>query len=539
MEDFDIDRVVADYATAAQRIVEAGLDGIELLHCGHLLDAFLVNRLNSRDDEYNGDLENRLRFSLQVIDGIRAAVGNDVVVGVKMIFDERKEGGLTEDDGVQIANRYVDHGIDFLNLVIGTTESDAALARHIPGMGTPASPHLDVCRRVRAQISVPLLHATRIADAATARFAIEDGCVDLVGMTRAQLADPYLVRKIQEEREDDIRPCVGANACLDAIYVSGSATCIHNPATGREQTLPQLEPPSPKPGKRVVIVGAGPAGLEAARVCAVRGHHVTVLEAATKHGGQVRIAARSHRRRDLIGVVDWRYQQACKHNVDFRFGVFAEPDDILAEKPDVVIIATGGVPDTDYGDIRAQVHDVWDVMQDSLKGKRRVIVYDDSGDYPALDGVERLAMGGQEVVYVTPERTIGIDVGAMNSPEYLRSFSTYGVQTVLNERLVKTVRGEGRSVVATLRNEYSDAETELRADALVIDHGTIPNDELYFALKEYSRNRGDADQAALLAGELQPEVPGEGFLLYRVGDAVASRNVHAALLDALRIGLGF
>jgi hypothetical protein len=263
-----------------------------------------------------------------------------------------------------------------------------------------------------------------------------------------------------------------------------------------------------------------------------------VFEADTTYGGQVRIAARSHRRGDLIGIVDWRYQQARKRNVDFRFGVLAEPDDILAENPDVVIVATGGMPDTDYGVIRAQVHDIWDVMQDSLKGNQRVIVYDDTGDYPALDAVERLAMNGQEVVYVTPERTLGIDVGGMNSPEYLRSFSTYSVQTVLNERLVKAARGEGRSVVVTLRNEYSDKETELNANALVIDHGTIPNDELYFALKEDSRNRGDLDQAALLAGELQPEVPGDGFLLYRIGDAVASRNIHAALLDALRIGLG-
>ncbi len=313
---------------------------------------------------------------------------------------------------------------------------------------------------------------------------------------------------------------------------------IHTPPPGGEQPLPHLDPASPQPGKRVVVVGAGPAGLEAARVCAVRGHQVTVLEADSTYGGQVRIAARSKHRRDLIGIVDWRYQQAVKHGVDFRFDVLAEPEDILAENPDVVIIATGGIPDTDYGDVRAEVNDVWDVMQDSLKSKKRVIVFDDHGFYPALDAVERLATNGQEVIYVTPERTVGVDVGGMNSPEYLKTFSTYGVQTVLNERLIKTTRGEGRTVVATLRNEYSDRETELRADALVIDHGTNPNDELYFALKDASRNGGDLDRTALVAGELQPAVDGDGFLLYRIGDAVSSRNVHAALLDALRIGMG-
>ncbi|MFV0460933.1 MAG: FAD-dependent oxidoreductase [Actinomycetales bacterium] len=538
MEDFDIDRVVADYAAAAQRVAAAGLDGIELLHGGHLLDAFLLPRLNHRRDEYNGDLEHRLRFSVKVIDAIRAAVPENFILGVKMTFDEKIEGGINESAGIEIAKHYIDHGIQFINLVVGTTESDAALAANIPGMGTPSAPHLDICRRVRSHLSVPLLHATRMTDAGTARFAIEDGCVDLVGMTRAQLADPYLVSKIQQGRDDDIRPCVGANACLDAIYVSGAATCIHNPATGRELTLPQVEPASPRTGKRVMVVGAGPAGLEAARVFAVRGHRVTVLEADSTYGGQVRIATRSKRRRDLIGIVDWRYQQACKHGVEFRFDSLAEADDILAQNPDLVIVATGGVPDTDYGVVGSDVYDSWDVMNDGLKGASQVIVYDDSGTYPALDAVEHLATNGRDVVYVTPERVIGIDVGAMNSPEYLRVFSTYGVQTVLNERLVKTSPAPGRRVAVTLRNEYSSRHTALEADAIVIDHGTVPNDELYFALKDHSRNHGNLDHEALLAGDLQPEVAGDGFLLYRVGDAVSSRNIHAALLDSLRIGLG-
>ncbi|GAA4283671.1 NADH:flavin oxidoreductase [Brevibacterium daeguense] len=573
-EDFDIERIVADYAAAARRVAAAGLDGLELQHYGHLLDSFVTPWLNHRDDEFGGSLENRLRFPLMVIDAVRAAVPDDFLVGIRMSVDEHRPDGITEADAVEILKIYAAHGIDFLSLTAGTIESDRTLAATIPGMGTPSAPFLDACKRVRAQIPIPVLHATRIADVPTARHAIADGCVDLIGMTRAQLADPYLVDKIASGQEDDIRPCVGANLCLDGIYASGSATCIHNPATGREQTLPQVLPVAGAGAatRRVVVVGAGPAGLEAARVCGVYGHDVTVLEAAATYGGQVQLAARSPRRRDLIGIVDWRYQQALKHGVKFRFNSLADEALVRGLSPDVVIVATGGMPDSEVGAGGRFVHDVWDVMTDQVP-PGRVLVYDDHGLYPALDAVERLAERGSEVVYVTPERMIGIDVGAMNSPAYLEAFGRHGVQVRLTERVTEVARG-GRSgpLRVTVRNEYTDAETELEVDAVVVDHGTVPNDELYFALKEASANRGFVELEKLLrplayargsAGVEDPAtqrapataaaeaessaataaVPAGAssaeseFQLFRIGDAVSSRNIHAAVLDALRIGL--
>ncbi len=557
MEDFDFERVVADFASSAKRVAQAGFDGLEILHAGHIFDTFLSPWLNRREDEYNGDLFDRAKFFLDVVDAIRAAVPDDFVVGTRMAVDERREGGMTEASAIELLEHYAAHGIDFLNLNVGTIASDRELAEAIPGMGTPSAPWLEICRRMRAAIDIPVLHAARIADVPTARYAVEDGCVDLVGMTRAQLADPYLVRKIEEKREDDIRPCVGANLCLDSIYTSGAATCIHNPASGREEHLPQEVTPDPQPPqggrggrRRVVVIGAGPAGLEAARVAAVRGHEVIVFEADAHHGGQVRIAARSERRRDLIGIVDWRYQQAQKHGVGFRFNTLAELDDVRALAPDVVIVATGGIPDTDVlGDGASGLSDVWDVMNDQLRKKRRVLVYDDHGSYPALDAVERLARNGQEVTYVSPERTIGIDVGSMNSPAYLQVFSECGVTVQLGERLVGSVRGEGRTLLATTRNEYSGRETTWSTEAVVVDHGTMPSDELYFALKPFSSNRGRVDLEAWVTGERQPS-PGEAsaadagdapavpFTLYRIGDAVASRSVHAAVLEGLRVGIG-
>ncbi|HJA39447.1 MAG TPA: FAD-dependent oxidoreductase, partial [Candidatus Brevibacterium intestinigallinarum] len=421
-EDWDLDRIIADYAQAARRVAEGGIDGLELQHWGHFMDSFVSPWLNDRDDEYGGSLENRLRVPLRLIDAVRAAVPDDFVVGIRMSMDQLRDDGLTSEDAIAILRQYADHGIRFVSITGGRIESDRALAESIPGMGTPSAPFLELCRTVRTAVDIPVLHATRIADIPTARYAVADGCVDLIGMTRAQIADPHLVAKMAAGQEDDIRPCVGANACLDAIYVSGSAHCIHNPATGREQTLPQSVRslgPSPRP-RRVVVVGAGPAGLEAARVTAVRGHDVTLLEASDTHGGQLAIAARSERRRDLIGIVDWRLQQVRKNGVDVRFNVYADEDTVRALSPDVVIIATGGVPDTEVCEGSEHVLDVWDVMTSPVTAGQHVLVFDDHGSYPALDAVERLARGGAEVIYSTPERTIAVDVGSMNSPAYLR-----------------------------------------------------------------------------------------------------------------------
>jgi NADPH-dependent 2,4-dienoyl-CoA reductase/sulfur reductase-like enzyme len=195
--------------------------------------------------------------------------------------------------------------VDYLNIIRGHIETDAALTDVIPVQGMRSAPHLDFAGEIRAETRFPTFHAARIPDVATARHAIASGKVDMIGMTRAHMTDPHIVRKIIEKREDDIRPCVGATYCLDRIYQGGDAYCIHNPATGRELTMPH-DIPKAVSKKRVVVVGAGPAGLEAARVAGERGHEVTVFEAAAEAGGQVRLTARSKRRSEMIGIIDWR-----------------------------------------------------------------------------------------------------------------------------------------------------------------------------------------------------------------------------------------
>ena len=539
-ERWDLDRIVAHYAEAAVRCRDGGLDGIEIQSYGHLHDAFLSPSTNLRTDELAGDLEHRMSFPRRVIQAVRAAVGPDFIVGIRMSMDEDRPDGLVLDDTVAALEAYAADGVDFLSIIKGTIESDATLSKVIPSMGTPSAPFLDFAGEVRRAVRIPVMHASRISDVATARHAIRDGLLDLVGMTRAQLADPYLVSKLASGDEDRIRPCVGANYCLDAIYESGDAKCIHNPATGREQTLTHVIETTRSQARKAVVVGAGPAGLEAARVLGERGHHVVVLEAADVPGGQVRLASSSPRRRDLIGIVDWRVAEAKHAGVEFRYGVYADAADVRAEQPDLVVIATGGLPNRGFLTTGQDlVLDTWDIMDGSVRSAGTVLVYDDNGAEPALDATEMLLHGGAHVEYVTPERMVAPLVGSMNSPAYLRAFDEYGVTVTLAFRLVAVNRrGDGRLAV-TLCNEYTGATAERIADRVVVEHGTLANDELYFDLVGGSTNLGEVDHQALLQGQPQAVTtnPDGTYQLFRIGDAVASRNIHAAIYDALRLCL--
>ncbi|RVU27983.1 FAD-binding protein [Streptomyces antnestii] len=536
-EPWDLDRIVRHYADAAARCEAGGLDGIEIQSYGHFLDGFVSPATNRRQDALGGGLANRTAFPRRVIRAIRSAVGPGFVVGIRMSLDEDRPDGLIFEDALAAARRYVEDGIDFVSTVRGTIESDAALARAIPSMGTPSAPFLDFTAEVRRRLGVPVMHAARIADVATARHAVREGLLDLVGMTRAQMADPHLVAKVAAGAEDRIRPCVGASYCLDAIYASGDAKCVHNPSTGRELTLPHTVARAAE-RRRAVVVGGGPAGLEAARVLGERGHDVVLFEAGDQPGGQLRIAAANPRRRDLLGIVDWRVDECKTLGVELRLGTPAEAADVRAEHPDIVLIATGGLPDTSFlTEGAGLVADTWDVLGRTLRPRGSVLVYDDNGSYPALDAVEVMARQGIAVEYVTPERTLAPDVGSMNSPAYLRVFTEHDVRTTLTHRLVSVRRAEGGRLSATLRGEYAEREVQRTVDHVVVEHGTLPHADLYWDLLPGSSNLGEVDHDALLAGRPQRTAgnPQGTYQLFRIGDAVTSRNIHAAVLDALRL----
>ena len=306
MDRDDIERVIGDYAAAAGRACRGGLDGCELSVLGHLAGQFWSPAVNRRTDGYGGCVANRARFTLETLEAMRERAPERFLIGMRFTIDELLDEGLHEDDALEIVRLHVDAGlVDFLNVTVGTSFDSAGLSFTVPNMSHPIAPHIDRVKRVRDAFGVPVFHANRVADLASANRAVKEGCVDMIGMTRAHIADPHLVAKLLRGEEHRVRTCVGAGYCIDRIYVGADALCLQNAATGRERTMPHVIEPSTGPRRRVVVIGAGPAGLEAARVSASRGHEVVVFEAADTPGGQIRLAARATWRRDLLGIVQW------------------------------------------------------------------------------------------------------------------------------------------------------------------------------------------------------------------------------------------
>ena len=533
MDRYDIDRVVEAFGAAALRAKQGGLDGIETMVGGHLIGQFLSPMTNQRSDEFGGSVENRCRFGLMVHEEIRRRVGDDFIVGMRFLIDEADAAGLGFDECVQMARIFEDSGlIDFFNANYGRIDTmHRMLTECMPGMESPIAPWLQAAGRFRAEVELPVFHAARITDLATARHAIRDGLLDMVAMTRAHIADPDIVAKLERGEEDRIRPCLGVTHCMG----DNRPTCVHNPASGRELHWPQRIEPGRGAPRRAVVVGAGPAGLEAARILAERGHRVKLFEATDRPGGQMRMAAAASWRRDVGGIVDWRVAEIERLGVEVQYNTLAEADEVLAENPEIVIVATGGLPDLDWLPGAELCTPAWDILSGSVKPAAEVVVYDGSGRHPAATAAEFCHDAGSRVRLVTVDEMPVAELAYGERVIWRRELTRRGIVPITEYDLIE-LRRAGSGLEAVFRSELTGDQLRLEADQIVVERGTLPFDDLFDSLRDGANNKGVTDLDALLAGRPQPGLErGDGYSLFRIGDAASSRNLAAAMYDALRL----
>ncbi|SOC54744.1 2,4-dienoyl-CoA reductase [Chromohalobacter canadensis] len=551
IEEEDIWRIIDDFAQGARRAKEGGLDGVELsaVH-QHLIDQFWSPRVNKRTDEWGGSFEGRMRFGMEVLKAVRAEVGDDFVVGMRICGDEFHPDGLTHDDMKDIAAYYDATGqVDFFGVVGSGCDTHDTLANVIPNMAYPPEPFLHLAAGIKEVVGAPVIHAQNIKDPTQANRILEGGHVDMVGMTRAHIADPHLIAKVQMGQTDRIKQCVGANYCIDRQYQGLDVLCIQNAATSREYMgLPHEIEKSTSSQRRVVVVGGGPGGMEAARVAAERGHSVTLFEGAEALGGQITLAAKAPQRDQIAGITRWFQLELTRLKVDIRLGVYADGATIDDLRPDIVVLATGGqpfltqVPEWGYAEDRDEslVVSAWDVLSGAVAPGKNVLVFDTICEFTGVSVADYLADKGAQVEIVTDDTKPGSAVGGTTFPTYYRSLYEKEVIMTSDLALHKVYR-EGDALVAVLENEYTGVQEERVVDQVVVENGVRPDESLYYALKERSRNHGQLDLEALYAAEPQPSLATldddaqAGFLLFRVGDCTAPRNTHAAIYDALRI----
>jgi 2,4-dienoyl-CoA reductase-like NADH-dependent reductase (Old Yellow Enzyme family)/thioredoxin reductase len=531
MDREDILRIVRDFGQAARRCREGGLDGLEVLAHGHLVGQFWSPHYNQRTDDFGGSLRNRCRFGLMVFEEMRRQAGDDYIMGIRTAMGEGFEGGLSDDECLEINRIFQDSGlIDFFNVNYGRIDTAIGMASGMPGMQLGLSPNLVRAGKFKREVKLPVFHACRITDMATARHAIRDGLVDMIGMTRAHIADPHIVNRIAAKQEERIRPCVGATYC------SWQRRCIHNPSIGREAELPhEVEPALRK--RKVVVVGAGPAGLEAARVAALRGHDVTLFEAAPRAGGQVLLATTVPSRRELIGIVDWRVAEIERMGVRIRYNTYAGAAEVAEENPDVVLVATGGLPDRDERVPGAEHRlSVWEALEDPSALQGDVLIYDGTGQIHAPTLAEVLAPRVASLTFVTRDMQPLQELSHLDRPFILKRLYSAGV-TFRTDLRLRAVERAGNGYEAVLTNEFSDQVTRLACDRVVIEAGVVPVTELYDSLRGGSRNNGITDMDALLEGRVQDRAsnPAGGFDLHLIGDALAARDIHTAVLDSYRL----
>jgi 2,4-dienoyl-CoA reductase-like NADH-dependent reductase (Old Yellow Enzyme family)/thioredoxin reductase len=501
-----MDELVDSFASAALRLRQGGFDGCEVMasHC-HLIDQFWTKNANVREDDYGGDLDNRLRFGMRVIDAVRERVGSGFVVGIRVTGDDFTERGLDNVQMLEICRRLNATGkLDYFNVVGSTAETYVGEAAAVPNMSFELGCYTYLAASIRGVVDVPVIATGRIVDPVQAEKILAEGQADLCVMTRALIADPHLPNKARARELDDIRQCMGYNqGCIDRIYTGRGVTCVQNPVIGREAQWAELGRAATP--RKVVVVGGGPAGLEAARVLAARGHQVVLFERGEELGGQTLIARKAPARQDFDGATRWSALQCRKLGVDIRLKTEADFALVVAESPDAVIVATGATarPPRIENAGGARLVAAWDVLRGERDIGDAVVVIDEEYGHQAPGVAEYLLDRGKEVDLVTSQETIATFLGATTRPPLLTRLFGKGCQ--IHPHL-EAFAVEDRMLVS--KNIWTGESYKSGPyDAFVYAYGGLRYDPLSEALKE----RG-----------LQVEV---------VGDAFSPRSLQHAILE--------
>jgi 2,4-dienoyl-CoA reductase-like NADH-dependent reductase (Old Yellow Enzyme family)/NADPH-dependent 2,4-dienoyl-CoA reductase/sulfur reductase-like enzyme len=493
--------LIAAHGAAARRVRDGGLDGVELHAHEFFLHAQLLSPVwNERDDEYGGSFENRLRFLIETLQAMRTAVGRDYVVGVRLKAADMLDGGMDAEEYCEVLRRLESPNlIDYVNLSGGD-----AHFHHGP-MPRPEGEWIDLIRMHRAATRLAIMHAGRLSNAELAEHALAEGVIDIAVMTKTHIADPHFTRKVFEGRTDDIRFCT---RCLQSCHGNlWKMTCVYNPLTGREREWATILP-APAP-KRVVVVGAGPAGMEAALTAAQRGHHVTVIERAGRIGGQIWAGAASPLRRPWARIAEFYTRQAAKGAFTVRLGVDATAETVLAESPDAVVIATGSRP------LRFELPGgppaltVYEALAGAADSAAKVVIFDREGFSRPFVVADLLSSRGAEVIFLTALAEVGPLFDGHMRDEMIQQLRARGVTFTAGVAPVGWI-GAGMLLV----RDTGTAEEQVidGVDALVATVGSASVDEL--------------------AGALRGRVPE----LYVIGDANAPQTVEQATYQGARIG---
>jgi mycofactocin system FadH/OYE family oxidoreductase 2 len=515
MEPEDIEEVCRYFARSAVHVRAGGFDGIEL-QFGHssLARQFLSPLTNFRQDEFGGSLENRMRAPLMFIEAVRKAVGNDFTLGIRMCADEMIPGGLDLAQVQEICARFEASGlIDFVDLSIATFYN---LYLVEGSMHTPLGYTIPLAAGIRERVKLPVFCTGRINDPVMAEKVLANGQADMIGMCRALICDPFLPKKAQEGRLEDIRYCIACNqGCIGRMGVNRTLGCVQNPAVGLEKQWGEGTLKAAPVKKKIMVVGGGPGGMWAAKMAGRRGHDVTLLERGHVLGGQVVTAMKGAGRDEFGVIIRNEKEQVDKAGVRVQFGTEASAEMILAAKPDAVVVATGSLPKPHPvgGADGPAVFNVWQVLNGVAELGEKVCLIDYDGHHRATATAEYLAIQGKTVHIITSSLFIGAELGPSQDLYLTRQRLLHKGVTFTPDIAVMEVGGDRGAKTVKGFNVYSNVWEEWGPyDSLVLAMGQQVDADLYFALK------------------------GKVKELHRIGDCVAPRKVDMAIWEGHKVG---